>query len=77
VDILTAEQIDRIYGITRTLGVNPNYVIVPLKAVDEGRESIMPDGKLLVRGPAGAKFEPWLEGLRERLLRMDLSRTRG
>jgi hypothetical protein len=74
--MMTPEQIARIYTVTDQFALDRNLVIIPLKAHDDGLEMIMPDGKLLVRGPPGKAFDPWFAGLAERLGSMDLSRAR-
>lgn len=75
-DILTREQIARIYELTDNLSLHRNAVIVPLGADKDGLEMIMPDGRLLVTGPHGEAFDPWFEGLPARLKELDLARAR-
>jgi hypothetical protein len=53
-----------------------DQVVIPLVGAVSGMEMLMPDGKLLVRPPAGADFDPWFAGLAERLANMDLSRVK-
>jgi len=74
-DVLTADQVERIYRVTDQLDLHRDWVVVPLNAADEGVELLHPDGKLLIRPPRGESFEPWLTGLRERLERLDLGRA--
>ena len=75
-DILTREQIGRIYDLTDNLSLHRNAVIVPLGSHKEGLEMIMPDGRLLVRGPHGQAFDSWYNGLHGRLKELDLARAR-
>ncbi len=74
-DILTEAQVRRILEATDGFRLARDPVVVPLAALEGGLEKILPDGKLLVRAPGGAAFEPWLAGLRARLGKLDLSRT--
>jgi len=75
-DILTRQQIGRIYELTDNLSLHRNAVIVPLGAHKEGLEMIMPDGRLLVTGPHGGAFDSWYNGLHGRLKELDLARAR-
>lgn len=74
-EILTETQVRRIRQVTDALGLDWNGVVVPLAAREGGLEKVMPDGKLLIRAPAGAAFESWWTGLRDRLEALDLGRT--
>ncbi|HVE38673.1 MAG TPA: hypothetical protein VNM14_02215 [Planctomycetota bacterium] len=74
-EILTAEQIERIYRVTDQLGLSRDWVVVPLNAAESGVELVHPDGKLLIRPPRGEAFEAWLGGLSERLQALDLGRA--
>jgi len=76
VELLTPEQIARIYAVTDSLYLDRNLVIIPLQAKEGGKEMVMPDGKILVRGPTGPAFEEWIQGLKERLQALDLGRSR-
>ena len=73
-DLLTADQVERIYRVTDGLELHRDWVVVPLNAADEGLEMLHPDGKLLLRPPRGERFEPWLATLRGRLEQMELGR---
>jgi hypothetical protein len=74
-ELLTAEQVEQIYGVTDQLGINRDWVVVPLNAADHDVEMLHPDGKLLIRPPRGEAFESWLKGLRDRLDTLDLGRA--
>lgn len=74
-DILSSDQVERIYQVTDRLDLHRDWVIVPLNAAEEGSELMQPDGKILLRPPGGAKFEPWLSELPSRLMRLELGRT--
>ena len=74
-ELLTDDQVARITRVTDQLDLHPDWVVVPLNVADEGLEMMQPDGKVLIRAPGGAAFEPWLAGLRGRLERLDLGRT--
>ena len=74
-EILSAEQVERVYRLTDALLLNRDWVVVPLVGSDGGLELVMPDGKLLVRPPAGPGFDAWFNGLKERLQALDLDRA--
>lgn len=74
-EILTAEQVERVYRLTDALLLNRDWVVVPLRGSDDGLERVMPDGKLLIRPPAGPAFDAWFNGLKERLQALDLDRA--
>jgi hypothetical protein len=76
VELLTPDQVARIYAVTDSLYLDRNLVIIPLQAKADGLEMVMPDGKILVRGPTGPAFEGWITGLKERLQALDLGRSR-
>jgi hypothetical protein len=74
-ELLSAEQIERIYQVTDRLDLHRDWVVVPLNAAEDGLEMLHPDGKLLLRPPGAAKFEAWLQELPDRLNELDLGRT--
>lgn len=74
-DILSAERVERIYRLTDGLLLNRDWVVVPLKGSENGLEMVLPDGKLLIRPPAGPGFDSWLLNLKERLEVLDLDRA--
>ncbi len=73
--VLTEEQVARVYALTDSLLLNPDWVVVPLVGSDTGLERILPDGKLLIRPAAGAAFEAWFTGLQHRLEALELDRA--
>jgi len=74
-DVLTAGQVDRVYALTDSLELNRDWVVVPLGAHETGIEMTLPDGKILIRPPAGDAFDAWFAGLRRRLEGLDLERA--
>lgn len=74
-ELLTADQVERIYRVADALDLHRDWVVVPLNTAAEGAEILQPDGKILIRAPGGAAFEPWLAGLRSRVEALDLGRT--
>ena len=74
-DVLTAEQIEKVYRVTDGLLLNRDWVVVPLRGHAQGLEMAMPDGKLLIRPAYGPAFEGWYQDLRERLESLDLDRA--
>jgi hypothetical protein len=73
-DVLSADQIERVYRVTDGLRLHRDWVVVPMDVVARPVELVMPDGKLLLHAPGGKGFDLWLEGLRERLDVLDLGR---
>jgi hypothetical protein len=73
-DVLTADQVRRVYELTDGLKLNRDWVVVPLRGSETGFEMLLPDGKLLVRPAAGARFEAWFAGLSDRLRALPLNR---
>jgi hypothetical protein len=74
-DLLTAKDVERIYLVTDQLQLHRDWVVVPLGCAEQAFEIVQPDGKILLRPPGGDLFEPWIDGLAERLSAMDLTRT--
>lgn len=74
-DVLSADQIERVYRVTDALRLHRDWVVVPMDAVARPVELVMPDGKLLLHAPGGKGFELWMDGLRERLETLDLGRV--
>lgn len=74
-DILSAEQVERIYRLTDALHLNRDWVVVPLRGCENGLEMLMPDGKILIRPPFGPAFDSWFMGLKDRLGMLDLDRA--
>jgi hypothetical protein len=73
-DVLSADQVRRVYELTDTLKLHRDWVVVPLRGSESGLEMLLPDGKLLVRPAYGDGFEKWFAGLKERLEGLDLNR---
>jgi hypothetical protein len=74
-ELLSAEQVELVYGVTDALDLHRDWIIVPLACVDGGEEIQQPDGKILIRAAGGDSFESWLRGLRGRLQALDLGRV--
>ena len=74
-DVLSAGQIERVYKLTDALLLNRDWVVVPLRGSPQGLEMLMPDGKILIRPPAGPGFDAWFAGLQARLEMLDLDRA--
>src|SRR5207249_2430796 len=73
--VLTAEQVEKVYHLTDALLLNRDWVVVPLVGSPTGLEMVLPDGKLLVRPVGGDGFAAWFSGLKERLDVLDLDRA--
>ena len=75
IQLLSAEDVERIYRRTDALELHRDWVVVPLNCAATASEQVLPDGKVLIRAPGVAAFEPWIETLPARLMEMGLSRT--
>ncbi len=73
--MLTPGQVEAVHQVTDTFKLNRDSVVVPMVASDAPEELILPDGKLLIRPPAGKAFKKWIIGLAERLELLPLQRT--
>jgi hypothetical protein len=74
-DVLTEAQVRKVYELTGSLLINPDWVVVPLVGSPQGMEMLLPDGKILIRPAGGDQFDPWLADLKFRLESLDLSRA--
>ena len=74
-NILSEAQVRKIYELTDSLLLNPDWVVVPLVGSPQGMEMLMPDGKVLIRPAGGDGFDAWFSGLKGRLDTLDLSRA--
>jgi len=74
-EILTEAQVRKVYELTDSLLLHPDWVVVPLVGSAQGLEMLMPDGKILIRPAGGPGFEPWFADLKTRLELLDLSRA--
>ncbi len=68
VELVSCKDLERILEITDGLGLHRDWVVVPIDAIPEGRETLQPDGKIILHAPVRARFEGWLQGLSSRLL---------
>lgn len=75
-DLLSPAHVDRIHAETDAMGVNRNFLALPMASGREDRVAILPDGRLFIRCPPLDRFEAFVGGLRERLTRLDLARCR-
>jgi len=73
--LLTDDDLHRIYGITDALQLHRDWVVIPVDARYEGQEYQQPDGKIIIHAPVRAQFEAWLKHLRSRLQLLDLGRV--
>lgn len=75
VELLSAEDVERIYRRTDEFQLHRDWVVIPLNCAKEAREFTLPDGRVLIRPPGSDTFEPWIQELHTRLAELDLSRT--
>ena len=73
--MLTPEQVEQVHAVTDTFMLNRDAVVIPMVASDSPEELVLPDGKLLIRPPAGKTFKKWIKGLGDRLELLSLQRT--
>jgi|SRR5579872_4490559 len=73
--LLSTEDLERIFRVTDALLLHRDWVIVPIDAALEGHECQQPDGKIIIHAPVQGRFEDWLKNLRRRLQALDLGRV--
>jgi|SRR5947209_7845865 len=73
--VLTAEQVEKVYQVTDGLHLNRDWVVVPLVGSPNGLETVLPDGKVLIRPVPGEGFSAWFAALQSRLEQLDLDRA--
>ncbi|MBV8881115.1 MAG: hypothetical protein JO332_14210 [Planctomycetaceae bacterium] len=73
--LLTGEDLGRIYAVTDALQLHRDWLVVPVDVRPEGREYQQPDGKIILHAPVREQFEDWLKDLRRRLQLLDLGRV--
>jgi hypothetical protein len=66
----------RILELTDALGIHREAVTVPLARKGAGSIALLPAGKLQIICPDNVVFDEWLDDLRVRLGKMDLSTLR-
>jgi hypothetical protein len=62
-DVVTFQQISRILEVTDGLGLNREWVEIPLSAERPGRVRRLNNGKLEIIVDAGEPFDEWLRRL--------------
>jgi hypothetical protein len=62
-EMVSFAQISRILELTDSLGVNREWVEIPLSPERPGRVRRLPNGKLEIVVDADRPFEEWLESL--------------
>lgn len=73
--LLSADQARRIYDVTDALGLNRQWIVLPLGRSSKAVERMLPDGKVFISVPEGAAFETWLSGLSGRIAALQTNRT--
>lgn len=64
-DVVTFAQISRILELTDSLGLNREWVEIPLSSERPGMVRRLPNGKLEIVVDADRPFDEWLGGLPE------------
>lgn len=62
-DVVSFTYINRILGVTDSLGLNREWVEIPLSPEKPGVVKRLPNGKLEIIVDADQPFEDWLESL--------------
>ena len=72
---LRPEHVLRILELTDTFGIHREAVIIPLATEETGSIKMLPDGRLRIACPNNISLEEWLNDLRARLEKMDVSKV--
>jgi hypothetical protein len=72
---LHPDQILKILAVTDSFNLNREGIIIPLSTAEKGIVDLLPDGRLKIVCPTGTLFDMWLDELRDRLQKMDLSKV--
>lgn len=73
---LRPEQVLRILELTDSFNLHREAVYIPLATEENGNVTVLPDGRLKVVCPKTGLFDVWLDELRSRLKKMDLSNVK-
>jgi hypothetical protein len=66
-DVLSFHQISRILEMTDRLGLNREWVEIPLSPASPGAVRTLPNGKLEIVVDADQPFDQWLDALPARI----------
>lgn len=72
-DAVSFQQISRILDVTDALGVDREWVEIPLSPEHPGVVRKLPNGKLEIIVDAGQPFEDWLGTLEQHIRRVQAS----
>jgi hypothetical protein len=70
---VSPEQILRILELTDLFNLHREAIFIPLVTEEIGSVTVLPDGHLRIVCPNKIPFDEWLNELRARLERLDLS----
>lgn len=73
---LRPEQVLRILGLTDSLNLHREAIVIPLGTEEDGSVTLLPDGRLRIICPGAESFEQWLGELRDTLQKIDLSKVK-
>ncbi len=71
-DVVTPNQMNRIFVVTDAMSIHREGIIVPLGPEGSGSVRLV-GNKVEVTVPAGGDFDDWIAGLRDRIAELDLS----
>ena len=77
IDVVSFAHINRILGVTDSLGLNREWVEIPLSPGSPGVVRRLTNGKLEITVDADQPFEDWLESPRWGILRKLIPSARG
>lgn len=71
---LGPDQILKVLTLTDSLNLHRESILIPLTTAEQGAVDLLPDGRLRITCPSVGSFDEWLNELRIRLQKMDLSK---
>ncbi len=73
---LRPDQVLRILELTDSFNIHRESVFIPLGTEENGSVTLLPDGRLRIVCPRVMSLQTWLEELRARLEKMDMSKVK-
>ena len=74
-DVVTPNQMNRIFVVTDVMSIHREGIIVPLGPEGSGTVRLV-GNKVEVTVPAEGDFDDWIAGLRDQIAKLDLSGVR-
>ena len=73
---LRSDQILKILEVTDSFNLHREAIMIPLSTKETGSVNLLADGRLKITCPSGQPFDIWLNDLRARLQKTDLSKIK-